>query len=492
MPKLLIPVELLFEEEGLIGKVVFHVFEWELIQLDTKILSFECPEMYKQLFVENDQSLLSSIAKSLWTVQHVFGKIPLALFHGRYSNIISTMIDCWMDEAGEPDKPDSDIGCMIVVDRDIDYSSVLLTPGTYTSLVNDVMNLASNVVEIKPPNPEKKELAVTMQLTSEDEIYDQIKNKHFSDVFVFLKNKASELNVEMGKRSSMNIKEMKEFVKKDLNKTANIGKSLSNHINICERVTREIGQKFENLQICQENIIEGVSRRDVITYIEDIMATGTDMYLALRLICLLSLTQDGLSYDESTSLKTQFFHAYGYEHLSTFYNLEKAGLFSWEQSTVPASIAETSVKLASKMVQVVSLPKKSTFHTSAQKLKLFPDTTKDYNLKDPQDPGYVFGGAYIPLIAQVVNYLIKREINVGELTKSLPGNLSGKIESKWVGKTSEAFVDISPRNVLVYVVGGITYAEVAALQLIEKRTGCRILCCGSSIINGNVLLQSAV
>lgn len=492
VPKLLVPVELLFEEEGLIGKVVLHVFEWELIQLDSKVLSFECPEIYKQLFIENDQSLLTSIAKSLWTVQHVFGKIPLALYHGRYSNIISTMIDCWMDETGEPDKPDSDIGCMIVVDRDIDYSSILMTPGTYTSLVSDVINISSNVVEIKPPNPEKKELAVTMQLNSEDEIYNQIKNKHFSDVFIFLKNKASELNMEIGKKNTMNIKEMKEFVKNDLSKAANFGKALSNHINICERVTNDIGQKFESLQICQENIIEGVSRKDVITYIEDIMATGSDMYLVLRLICLLSLTQDGLSHEESNNLKTQFFHAYGYEHLSLFYNLEKAGLFSWEQLTVPASLTETSVKLASKMVQVVSLPKRSSFQISAQKLKLFPDTTKDYSLKDPQDPGYVFGGAYIPLIAQVVNYLIKREISVTELTKSLPGNQSGKMESKWVGKNTEAFVDINPRNVLVYIVGGITYAEIAALQLVEKRTGCRILCCGSSVINGNVLMQSAM
>ena len=179
VPKLLVPIELLFEEEGLIGKVVFHTFEWELIQLDSRIFSFECPEIDKQLFIDNDQSLLTSVAKSLWTIQHVFGKIPLSLFHGRYSNIISTMIDCWMEEAGEPDKPDSDIGCMIVVDRDIDYSSVLMTPGTYTSLVYDVMNISSSVIEIKPPNPEKKELAVTMQLTSEDEIYNQIKNKHF-------------------------------------------------------------------------------------------------------------------------------------------------------------------------------------------------------------------------------------------------------------------------------------------------------------------------
>jgi hypothetical protein len=41
-------------------------------------------------------------------------------------------------------------------------------------------------------------------------------------------------------------------------------------------------------------------------------------------------------------------------------------------------------------------------------------------------------------------------------------------------------------------VGGVTYAEIAAFQLLEKLTGARILVAGTSIINGNSLIKSVV
>lgn len=486
VPNLLTSIELLFEEEGLFGKVTFHNFSWELLQLDNRVLSFESPKIYKQLFINYDQSSLTSIAKSLWSLQHVFGTVPLALFHGKYSNIISSLTDSFMEEIGEPDKIEPDIGCMLVLDRDVDNASALLIPGTYTSLVCDVLNVNTNSVEIKKQDSEKKESAVTMPLTSEDEIYNQIKNKHFLEVFLYLKYKTNELNAEMGKRNNMNIKEMRDFVENDLDKAVNLRKTLSNHILVCERVTSQIGEKFNDLHFCQKCILDCEGRKKVIADIEDIMATGTDMDLALRLICLLSLSQNGYTLEESSNLKKQFLHAYGYEHISTFHNLEKAGLFLTAQSFM-----ETN-NLASKVAQVVSypLPKKSQFQVVSQKMKLFPDQSKGYSLSNPQDPGYVFGGAYIPLVAQLVNYLIKKEMSLGELTKLLQGN-NLKSEIKWTGKSPDAVPDISPRCILVYIVGGITYAEIAALQLIESRTGFRIICAGSSIINGNRLVESA-
>ncbi|KAK6631315.1 hypothetical protein RUM44_005841 [Polyplax serrata] len=487
IPKMLTTIEVLFEEEGLFGRVHFHIFAWELIQLDSKILSFEAPKIYKHLFVRNDQSFLTSIAKSIWSLCHVFGKPPLSIFHGKYSNLVSSLLEHWLDEAGAPDRSDSDIGCMLVLDRDVDYAPVLMMPGTYTALISEVMNLSTGTVEIKEQNNEKRQLAVNMLLTSEDEIYNQIKNKHFSDVNVYLKQKANELITEKNKGANMSIQEMKNFVEGQLGKLRNECLALSNHFNICEKICNEMGQKFESFSKCQNNILYGGAKREVIMEIEDMMGVSDDMFLVLRLICLLSLVQNGLTADEANSLKKQFLHSYGHCHLSTFYNLEKCGLFM-----TPPYPGEISMKIATKVAQVVPFPKKNTFQLTAQKLKLIPDISETYCLKNPQDAGYVFGGAYIPIVAQIVNYLIRKEMSLKELIKCMPGNINCKPETKLIATQVDGAPDINPRTILVYFVGGITYAEIAALQFLEARMGCRILCCGSSIINAKSMLRSAI
>lgn len=53
-----------------------------------------------------------------------------------------------MDQIGEPDKPQTDIGCIVLVDRDVDYAASLLTPATYTSLMDEVLGIRSGVVEL--------------------------------------------------------------------------------------------------------------------------------------------------------------------------------------------------------------------------------------------------------------------------------------------------------------------------------------------------------
>ena len=488
MPKLLKTIELLFEEEGLFGKIDFHVFAWELTQLDLKILSYETPKIYKQLFVDQDTSYLTSIAQSLWSVYHIFGKPSLGLFHGKYSKFIANLLDNWLEEYGEPERPDSDLGCILVFDRDIDYASVLLMPGTYTSLISEVMNISSGTVELKQQNKEKKELAISMQLTSNDEIYNQIKNRHFSDVNVYLKQKAQELINEKNKGTNMGIQEMKNFVSNRLKNLKQESLALSNHFNICEKICNEMGRKFESINNCQTNILYGNSRKEVLTEIEDMISTSSeDMFLPLRLICLLSLAQNDFSVEESMNLKKQFLHSYGFEHLSTFYNLEKHGLFSSSPSP-----GEISAKIANKVAQVVPFPKKNSFQTTVQKFKLFPNLSKSTCLKNPQDASYIFGGAYIPLVAQIVTYLIRKEMSLNDLVKGLPCGINEKSETKLIGNQVDNFIDIKPNSIFIYIVGGITYAEIAALQFLESKTGTRIICSGSSIINAKSLLQSTI
>lgn len=53
-----------------------------------------------------------------------------------------------MDQLGESDRCQTDIGCVVLLDRDVDYAATLLTPATYTSLMDEVLGIRSGVVEL--------------------------------------------------------------------------------------------------------------------------------------------------------------------------------------------------------------------------------------------------------------------------------------------------------------------------------------------------------
>lgn len=455
-----------------------------MINLDSNILSLEHDNFFYTTFVEGDQSFLPSVAKSIWTLQMLFGKPQTTLLQGRFSQQLHKQLDILFDQLGSPERRDSDIGCFLIVDRDIDFASVLLTPGTYTSLLDEVFGIKSGVVEIQVQgkNTEKESKPRGHQLNSADEIYSQIKNRHFSDVFSYLSVKAKDLQVEYKRSQNMALQEMKRYISQELQNLTTVKSSLAYHIGACEAIISKLGPKFECLQNVEQNMLEGRNRRENNSYIEDCIAMGVCGKLgALRLSCLQSIAQDGLSTDELNNYKTEFLHAYGYKYLSTFHKLEKLGLLT-EQPGLITSEATAGI-IANKVAQAVSLPsRRSAFYSMAQKLKLFPALKDNYDLKNPKDMSYVFNGAYVPAVCQVANILLKQEMLPEELMKVIP-NCTFKANKN---------IGISPRTMLIYFVGGFTYSEVAACQLLEKLTGAQIIVAGTSIINGYRMMESCL
>nr|CAD7574916.1 unnamed protein product [Timema californicum] len=468
----------LLEEEGVYGEVTIHTFSWELHRLDLNVLSLELPNLFKMIFLDGDTSFLPIVAHSLWSLQLLFGKIPLLLAQGRFATQVQNMIDIMLEELGTPDNVSTEIGCMLLVDRDLDYATTLLTPVTYSGLLDEVFGISGGTVELDD-RVTGGNGPVTYRLSSTDGIYDEIKNKHFSDVYSFLSGKTKELQQEFERSRKMALQEIKHYVSTQLQKVTTVKRSLSYHIGACEVIVGEMGHRFEDLHKVEQSMLEGRYRRDNCNYVEECMVTSGKI-TSLRLLSLMSLTQDGLSQDEATSLKTQFLHAYGYEHLVAFQNLEKLGLFTQQGSGLLAS--ETAGKLADRVAQVVSLPKRGVFQVTAHKLKLYPNVSESYDLKNPKDMAYVFSGSYIPAVCQLLHLLIKQEQSIEEILKLIPS------PSKWNGNSKTA--EVAPRTFLVYFIGGITYAEIAAFQLLEKITGGRILVAGTSIIGGNTLIES--
>ncbi|XP_014284692.1 vacuolar protein sorting-associated protein 33B [Halyomorpha halys] len=471
----------LLEEEGVYGCVQVYNFLWELISLENRVLSLEFQNFYKYLFVNGDQSYLPCVAKSIWTLQMIFGKPSTTLIQGKYSHLVDKMLDVYYEELGKPSSSESDISCFVIVDRDIDYASTLLTGGTYSSLLDEVFGIKSGYVEVKQPDKNEKPSTSGHYLNNADEIYSQIKNRHFSDVFPFLSSKTKELSAEYQKSQNMNIQEMKRYVSEELSLVAKKKMMLAYHIIACEAIISDMGQRFESLQTSERNMVAGRNHRDCVNYIEECLAMNTcSKYSILRLMSLLSITQDGIPSDEYQRLRMQFLHVHGYHNLPGFFYLEKSGLCIEQPGIIPEV---RGAQIANKVVQAVSLPaRRSTFGSFSQKLKLFPDINESYDLKNAKDLGFVFGGTYIPVVCQLVHILYKQEISHEDLMKIVP-HLSIKYNRNV--KTAKYL-----RTFVVYFIGGVTYAEICAFQLLEKLTGAKIIVASTSISNGNLLMKS--
>ncbi|GLH02187.1 Vacuolar protein sorting-associated protein 33A [Gryllus bimaculatus] len=480
VPCELVSIQHLIEEEGLYDKIIVYCFPWELIRLDSRVLSYELPDIFQKLYVDGDQSFLPPIARSLWSLQLLFGKFPLVLTAGRFSSQIYSMMDILMNELGSPDGFDSDIGCLFLVDRDVDYASVLLTPVTYLGLLDEVFEIRGGTVELDARFPGNKS-TVNFQLSGDDGIYNEIKHRYFSNVYSFLSRKVGELQAESDRRQKMTTQDMKQYVETELKKVINMKQALSYHIGACEAIIGELGHKFEALHRTEQNILEGKNKSETISYLEDCLATqACDKFSLIRLLCLMSLTQDGLTKDEMNTFKSQFLHCYGYEHLTCFYNLEKLGIFIPQSS----SLSESAGNLAGRVAQAVSLPKRfSAFRSMAYKLKLFPDYSDDHDdSKMPKDMSYVFSSAYTPAVCQLIQMIInKGKQPLEEILKLLPAATLARRDSS-----------STPRTFLVYFVGGVTYAEIAAFELLEKLTGARIVVGATNIINGKSLIKSSL
>ncbi len=111
---------------------------------------------------------------------------------------------------------------------------------------------------------------------------------------------------------------------------------------------------------------------------------------------------------------------------------------------------------------------------------------------------YIFNGKFSPFVARLVetvlSVLIAPKMNSALAEKKIDDHLRSfqipeKLSSVKFKSTGEAYG--RGRNCLVFVVGGITRGEIAALQIVGRNIGFNIICSGTDITNGSKIINIA-
>ncbi|XP_053669982.1 vacuolar protein sorting-associated protein 33B [Anopheles nili] len=558
LPSVLASFEHLLEEEGLHGIVELYNFQWDFLLLDDSLLSLELPNVFADVFVRKDTTPLSSIAQSIRIFNLVMGKPDLIFSLGENSEKVLHMVQRIESakrvglsniSAKGDQKPHvqtaekgSDFAAMLIIDRDRDYPSCLLTPVVYCGLLLEIQPLNSGSLVVDAENNKikngklgflqqehsstasKQEVTALRMSGAQDMIYFEHRYRHFSEVISLLSSQAKTLGLE-GKAYSreMKLHEMKDYVTNKLPKVAAAKKELFKHLRLCETIVEEIGANFEKHQMIEESILTNTNRKQIINYIMELLSSDAHMYNTLRLICLYHVTI-GLTSEDMTKLMTGYLNSFGYRHLTLFHNLFQARLFP-----------DTTNLSKTKILSQISIPTlKTPFQIEANKLKQLPTDSNEPNTPPTADrdstgiatvsagtstgktcPSYVFNGNYIPLVTQLSHMILAASsfdnLNArlghlerfkvsgralagsGQFTDPLgPPRPIKELSASSHKVTLNQLLPFKEKTMFIFVIGGITYAEIAACHLLERTIGAKIVLSSDRVIAGHDLIESVV
>ncbi|XP_038850442.1 vacuolar protein sorting-associated protein 33B isoform X1 [Salvelinus namaycush] len=488
--------ENLLEEQGIFGDVTTDEWSFYLLPLDDDIISLELPEFFRDNFLEGDQRWVRTAGSALHLLHSVYGPFSKVYGIGRCSKMA---YESWREqvEEGEQRARQAEIGNVFLIDRDVDLVTPLCSQVVYEGLVDDIFRIKCGCVEFGP-DVTSSDKSIKVMLNSQDKVFNEIRNEHFSQVFGFLSQKARNLQTAYDKRSGMDIKQMKTFVSEELKGLKQEHRLLSLHIGASESMMKKkTKQDFQELLKTEHSLLEGFEIRECISYIEEHINRQVSMVESMRLLCLLSLTENGLLPKDYRSLKAQFLQSYGIDHLLTFSNLKQLGLLVEQQPGETLTVMESRVgklvndKTAGKLTDAFSsLSKKSNFRALGRRLNLVPKSDEEYDLRVPRDMAYIFSGAYIPLSCKLIEQVLERDGWTGleEVTRMLNGH-EFAVTAGSNGSDARVKTD-SQRIILVMFLGGCTFSEISALRFLGREKGLKFIVVTTAITNSARLLES--
>uniref|UniRef100_A0A668ASH0 VPS33B late endosome and lysosome associated n=1 Tax=Myripristis murdjan TaxID=586833 RepID=A0A668ASH0_9TELE len=472
--------ETVLEEQGIFGDVSTDEWAFYLLPLDEDIINLELPEFFRDNFL---------------VTMHTGSEIP-SLSSARCCKHFETMVyESWREQVkeGEQKARQAEVGTVFLIDRDVDFVTPLCSQVVYEGLVDDIFRIKCGCVEFGP-DVTSSDKSIKVMLNSQDKVFNEIRNEHFSNVFGFLSQKARNLQTAYDKRRGMDIKQMKTFVSEELKGLKQEHRLLSLHIGASESMMKKkTKQDFQELLKTEHSLLEGFEIRECISFIEEHINRQVS-YLKLCPLSLYFFT--GLLPKDYRSLKAQYLQSYGVDHLLTFANLKQLGLLVEQQPGETLTVMESKMgklvndKTAGKLTDAFSsLAKKSNFRALSRRLSLVPKSDEEYDLRVPRDMAYIFSGAYIPLSCKLIEQVLERDGWTGleEVTRLLNGH-----EFAVTGSNG---ADLRPQSdaqriILVMFLGGCTFSEISALRFLGRERGYKFIVLTTAITNSARLIEA--
>lgn len=536
VPRRTLVSDKLLEEAGVLGDVNISELPLYFFPLERDVLSLELEDSFQDLYLAKDPTSTFLLAKALMGIQQKQGLFPRMIGQGDNAKRVAELLARMRQEllAGETghdgDKlglsPSTTTESVIIIDRDVDFVTPLLTQLTYEGLIDEIFGIQNNQTDVDStivgappqaaqsssasPPPSNQSRRRKIQLDSSDKLFDQLRDTNFAIVGSLLNKVARRLRNDYDSRhSSKTTAELKAFVSKLPGYQAE-QQSLKIHTGLAEEIIKFTRtDQFSRLLEVQQNLAAGADPSSQFDVIEELIARDTPLPEILRLLCIYSCISGGIKTKEFDQFRRLILEGYGYQHLLTLNNLEKLQLFLSRSSPMASMIPMTGSAGATGT--------KTNYTYLRKQLRLIVDEVNEH---DPNDIAYVYSG-YAPLSIRLVQCILQKQyllsITRGNGVTGGSGAVGGgqgwrgfdeavkhargqtfdelqKGEDKAVKARALLSNSGEKKTVFVVFVGGVTFTEIAALRFIAKKEEARrnIVICTTSIVSGNKMMAAAV
>lgn len=481
--------------------------------MERDLLSLELEDSFRELYLHRDPTPTFLLARALMLIQEKHGLFPRITGKGDNAKKLADLLSRMRQEivAGEDTRggsrlgltPSSTIQNLIIIDREVDYATPLLTQLTYEGLIDEVVGIQNNQADVDStivgpapqPAPGSSKVVGTagvqskkrkILLDSSDKLYDQLRDTNFAIVGTLLNKVARRLQSDYdGRHSTKTTAELRDFVNKLPGYQAE-QQSLKIHTGLAEEIMKHTRtDQFSRILEVQQNLAAGADPSSQHGAIEELIARDAPLPEILRLLCLESCMAGGIKPSALDGFKKMILQAYGYQHILTLDALEKLQLLLSRTSPMAVMIPMSGAS--------AQTGTKTNYTYLRKQLRLIVDEVNEH---DPNDIAYVYSG-YAPLSVRLVQCILQKQylnsitrggnasaIGVAtgggaqgwrgfeEATKHVRGQTfdeSQKGEDKAVKARALLSGSGEKKTVFVVFLGGITFTEIAALRFIAQK-----------------------
>lgn len=467
---------------GVLSSITIQEFPCDIFPFDSDVMSLELQNDFRENTLEGDPTCLYNTAQALKTIQKLYGVIPRVFGKGPAAKQVWDLL-CKLnkEEQGVYRPPvTSCIDQLLILDRCIDYASILTTQLTYEGLIDELYGIKSTTATFpayKFTNEDGGPEISTQEnkriiLNSGEELYAQLRDNYFTAVGAALSKKAHVIKTQLDERhNDKTVQEIKQFVSRLPQMLAN-KQSLATHTAIAEYIKETTDTfEFHDTVQCEEDFLNCVSNDKVCPYIEDIIAQKGPLIKVLRLICLQCVTGSGLKPKVLEYYKREVVQVYGLKAWLSLCNLEKCGLLKLQTGFRQYNVLRKSLHL-----------------------------TMDEGENDKSEQGFMYS-KYIPLTVRLAENIAK---NKGwGFAQSFLGLLPGPtidelqtLQPRMMRRNSISSTNSSATEnakvILVLFVGGCTYSEISALRNISQQEDANVefVVLTTKLINASSFLES--
>ena len=445
--------------EYMIDNNVFNEFNietlnFDLIPVDIDLLSLERDNCIKEIYIDNNYTSISDLACALVKLETCFGKVQHRYVKGDLAQAFCTTVE--EKEIENNLKTNDEILGMIVLDRSIDFITLMTTNYTCEGLIDEKIGINLGRIKIKESilkenltkNKIESEKLIPYGLTTiNNPFYCSFRCMHYLDALKYINTiKEYYTNVAQASKESnkkLSIDKLKELTQELNYYMTSIKDNLIMNENIINYIVQPLRDPNYIKYIEKEQLmLAGDLPSNLYSFYEEHLCEQRDLKSLIKLMILESLTQNGVK--DYQKLKREILNIYGYQNIFLFRDLESLGWLKEKEL----------LKNLRKIIDITY----SQINEKLQLVKLSDDFTK------VEDCSYVLGG-YCPLSLKLIETAVEgRWSKIIDTVKKMPGITNYPSDESVISNPNK------DKNIIFIVfVGGVTYTEIEGIRYLNRK-----------------------